>query len=98
MAAAVFVVCGLPLESVFLTPPAEIADRLRALRTTNRAAALAPYAGHELGETEAGPFVTAAPERCPVSKAATLEAIAAHPNNPIRGGKHSKPGAPGFAW
>ena len=40
-----------------LTPEmdyAEIADRLRALRATNRTAALAPYAGHELGETEAG--------------------------------------------
>ena len=48
----------------------EVADRLRALRATNRAAALAPYAGHELGETEAAPFVKAALERSPVSKAA----------------------------
>ena len=56
-----------------LTPEmdyAEIADRLRALRATNRTAALAPYAGHELGETEAAPFVKAALERSPVSKAA----------------------------
>jgi len=55
-----------------LTPEmdyAEIADRLRALRDTNRTAALAPYAGHELGETEAAPFVKAALERSPVSKA-----------------------------
>jgi hypothetical protein len=49
---------------------AEVADRLRALRATNRTAALAPYAGHELGETEATPFVNAALERSPVSKAA----------------------------
>jgi len=56
-----------------LTPEmdyAEVADRLRALRATNRAAALAPYAGHELGETEAAPFVKAAMERSPVSKTA----------------------------
>ena len=48
---------------------AEIADRLRVLRATNRTAALAPYAGHELGETESAPFVKAALERSPVSKA-----------------------------
>ncbi|MBQ6339624.1 MAG: hypothetical protein IJI36_10815 [Kiritimatiellae bacterium] len=56
-----------------LTPEmdyAEISDRLRALRATNRTAALAPYAGHELGETESAPFVKAALERSPVSKAA----------------------------
>ena len=46
----------------------EVGDRLRALRETNRAAALAPYAGHELGETESAPFVKAAIERSPVSK------------------------------
>ena len=49
---------------------AEVADRLRALRATNRVAALAPYAGHELGETEAVPFVKAALERSPVSREA----------------------------
>ena len=49
---------------------AEIADRLRALRGSNRAATLAPYAAHELGETECGPFVKAALERSPVSKSA----------------------------
>jgi hypothetical protein len=46
----------------------EVGDRLRTLRETNRAAALAPYAGHELGETESSPFVKAAIERSPVSK------------------------------
>ena len=49
---------------------AEIADRLEALRGKNRAAALAPYAGHELGKTEPGPFVKAALCRSPVSRAA----------------------------
>ena len=56
---------------------AEIAQRLDALRTSNRAAALAPYAARELGVTEHGPFVRAALERNPVSKNATLEQIAA---------------------
>ena len=76
---------------------AEIAARLRALRATNRAAALAPYAGHELGETEAGPFVKAALERCPVSKAATLEAIAALPNESIYDGT-SRCASPDEVW
>ena len=49
---------------------AEIAQRLDALRTSNRAAALAPYAARELGETEEGPFVKAALERNPVSREA----------------------------
>ena len=48
----------------------EVAQRLRALRSENRCAALAPYAAHELGETEEGPFVQAALERCPVSRIA----------------------------
>ena len=48
----------------------EVAQRLRALRYENRCAALAPYAAHELGETEEGPFVQAALERCPVSRIA----------------------------
>ena len=63
-----------------LTPEmdyAEIAQRLEALRATNRAAALAPYAAHELGVTECGPFVRAALDRNPVSKHASLEQIAA---------------------
>lgn len=56
-----------------LTPEmdyAEIAERLDALRGANRAAALAPYAGHELGKTESAPFIRAALERCPVSRLA----------------------------
>ena len=60
-------------EPLGLTPDMgyrEISDRLKALRETNRAAALAPYAAHELGETESAPFVKAAMERCPVSKSA----------------------------
>ena len=59
-----------PLDLTSEMDYAEIADRLRALRDTNRTAALAPYAGHELGETESAPFVKAALERSPVSKAA----------------------------
>ena len=55
---------------------AEIAQRLDALRSSNRAAALAPYAARELGKTESGPFIKAALERNPVSKNATLEQIA----------------------
>lgn len=50
----------------------EISDRLEALRTTNRAAALAPYAAHELGKTESGPFINAALRRSPVSKQALM--------------------------
>ena len=60
-------------EPLGLTPDmdyAAVSARLRALRGTNRAAALAPYAAHELGETEPAPFVKAAIERSPVSKAA----------------------------
>ena len=60
-------------EPLGLTPEmdyAEIADRLEALRPVNRAAALAPYAAHDLGSTEHEPFVKAALERSPVSRAA----------------------------
>ena len=60
-------------EPLGLTPDmdyAAVSARLRALRGTNRAAALAPYAAHELGETEPAPFMKAAIERSPVSKAA----------------------------
>ena len=56
---------------------AEVAQRLDALRSSNRASALAPYAAHELGKTESGPFVKAALDRNPVSKNATLEQISA---------------------
>ena len=54
---------------------AEVAQRLDALRASNRAAALAPYAARELGRTESAPFIKAALERNPVSKNATLEQI-----------------------
>lgn len=63
-----------------LTPEmerAEIVQRLAALRTANRAAALAPYAGRELAQTEAAPFIRAALARNPVSKGARLADIAA---------------------
>lgn len=65
-----FVPSGEPLS---LTPEMgypEIADRLESLRATNRTAALAPYAAHDLGRVESAPFVKAALERCPVSKTA----------------------------
>ena len=65
---------------------AEIADRIRALGKTNRSAALAPYAAHDLSATESAPFVKAALERCPVSKGATLDEIAALPNESIYDG------------
>ncbi|MBR4652144.1 MAG: hypothetical protein IKO72_02180 [Kiritimatiellae bacterium] len=52
----------------------EVVARLDALRATNRTAALAPYAGHELGMVEAAPFVKAALERSPVSRAALKDA------------------------
>jgi hypothetical protein len=60
-------------EPLGLTPEMgylEVSDRLEAIRHANRAAGLAPYAAHELGKTESYPFVKAALERSPVSKAA----------------------------
>ena len=60
-------------EPLGITPEmgrVEIAQRLHALRSANRCAALAPYAARELGETEAGPFVQAALMRNPVSRTA----------------------------
>lgn len=60
-------------EPLGLTPDmgfGEIRDRLEAIRATNRAAALAPYAAHDLAATEHAPFVKAALERSPVSRAA----------------------------
>ena len=78
-------------------PYDEIASRLRALRTTNRVAALAPYAGHELGETESAPFVQAALERCPVSKQATLAEIEALPDESIYDGT-SRCASPDEVW
>ena len=83
-----------------LTPEmdyAEIAQRLEALRATNRAAALAPYAARELGVTECGPFVRAALERNPVSRHATLEQIAALENASIYDGP-SRLAQPDEVW
>lgn len=56
-----------------LTPEmdyAAVVRRLDKLRAVNRSAALAPYAAHDLATTEAAPFVQAALQRAPVSKAA----------------------------
>ncbi|MCR5413417.1 MAG: hypothetical protein K6F50_01655 [Kiritimatiellae bacterium] len=60
-------------EPLGLTPEmerAEVLERLAALRAANRSAALAPYAAHDLSATEPEPFVLAALERSPVSRAA----------------------------
>ena len=60
-------------EPLALSPDmdyAEVRDRIEALRATNRVAALAPYAAHELCSTEPDPFVKAALERSPVSRKA----------------------------
>jgi hypothetical protein len=60
-------------ESLGLHPDmdySEFAGRLESLRGVNRVAALVPYAGREMGVTEAAPFVKAALERSPVSRAA----------------------------
>ena len=48
----------------------EVSQRLFALRSTNRAAALAPYAAHDISQTEPEPFLSASLSRCPVSKSA----------------------------
>ena len=76
-------------EPLSLTPEmdcGEIRDRINALRGKNRAATLAPYAAHDLSETESAPFVKAALERCPVSRNATLEQISALPDESIYDG------------
>ena len=97
-----------PLDITPEMDHAEIAQRLDALRTTNRAAALAPYAAHELGMTEEGPFVQAALERNPVSKTAFGEAskvgvadvpsaLAALPNESIYDGS-SRLAQPDEVW
>ena len=93
-----------------LTPEmsyAEIAQRLDALRATNRAAALAPYAARELAITEEGPFIQAALQRNPVSKSAlggsrscateTVARIAALPNESIYDGP-SRLAQPDEVW
>jgi hypothetical protein len=92
-------------EPLALTPEmgyAEIADRLSALRATNRAAALAPYAAHELGQVESAPFVKASLERCPVSKSAlegtdVVERVAKLPNESIYDGP-SRCATPDEVW
>ena len=93
-----------------LTPEmdrAEIVQRLDALRATNRAAALAPYAARELGVTEEGPFVQAALQRNPVSKFAlggsrscateVVARLAALPNESIYDGP-SRLAQPDEVW
>ena len=90
-----------------LTPAmdrAEIVQRLDALRATNRAAALAPYAARELGVTEEGPFVQAALQRNPVSRAAlerwpeeVVARLAALPNESIYDGP-SRLAQPDEVW
>ena len=89
-----------------LTPEmsySEMRERILALGQENRSAALAPYAGHELGLTESAPFVKAALERCPVSKTAlsgdaeALAKIAALPNESIYDGD-SRCASPDEVW
>ena len=75
----------------------EIVQRLDALRATNRAAALAPYAARELGMTECGPFIRAALERNPVSRHATLKQIAALDDGSIYDGP-SRLAQPDEVW
>ena len=83
----------------------EISQRLDALKELNRSAALAPYAAHALGETEERPFVKAALERNPVSRAAlegasrdeTLARIAALADESIYDGP-SRLAQPDEAW
>ena len=93
-------------EPLNLTPDmsqSEICERILALRATNRTAALAPYAGHELALTESAPFIKAALERCPVSKSAlagdphALDRIAALPNESIYDGA-SRCASPDEVW
>ena len=93
-----------PLDITPEMDRAEIAQRLDALRTTNRAAALAPYAAHELGVTEEGPFVQAALDRNPVSRTALGERpeevvarLAALPNESIYDGP-SRLAQPDEVW
>jgi hypothetical protein len=65
-----FVPESAPLDIAPEMDYAEVCQRLDALRSANRTAALAPYAARELGVVESAPFVKAALERSPVSKAA----------------------------
>ena len=94
-----------PLEITPEMEREEIASRLDALRNSNRAAALAPYAGHELGQVEAAPFIKAALERSPVSLAAlkdkpeeeVVAIVAAMANESIYDGP-SRLAQPDEAW
>ena len=71
-----------------------VLSRLEAIRATNRAAALAPYAAHDLSATEPEPFVKAAIERSPVSRTAlanlsgreVVERLASMPDESIYDG------------
>ena len=87
-------------DPVDLTPEmdyGEVKQRVEALARTNRSAALAPYAGHEIGIVDPAPFVKASLERCPVSKSATLDEIAAMPCESIYDGP-SRCATPDEAW
>ena len=75
----------------------EIEDRLDSLAAKSRVAALAPYAAHELGKTDAEPFLKAALERSPVSKRARLEEIEELPNESIYDGP-SRTAQPDEVW
>ena len=65
-----FVSGGEPLGIAADMDRAAVLRRIEDLRGTNRAAALAPYAAHDLSRTEHGPFALAALARSPVSRAA----------------------------
>jgi len=65
-----FVGSGEPLGITTEMDRADVLARISELRGTNRAAALAPYAAHDLSCTEPEPFTRAALERSPVSHAA----------------------------
>ena len=65
-----FVSGGEPLGITADMDRAAVLRRLAELRGTNRAAALAPYAAHDLSCTEHGHFALAALSRSPVSRAA----------------------------
>lgn len=91
-----------------LTPDmdyAEVVDRISALSGANRSATLAPYAAHDLSQTEAAPFAKAAVERSPVSKSAlsalppeaAVERIAALPDESIYDGP-GRVAQPDEAW
>lgn len=83
----------------------EVLKRLEEIKSTNRSAALYPYAAHDLGSTEPEPFVKAALERSPVSKAALsglaegeiVSRLAGMPGESIYDG-HSRLAQPDEVW